>query len=239
MIYLGQSPVGVALDKGLQTMVINASNMFYYGNDSSVPKPILPEKIFLDLPQCRVISNMFSQYIASAQYSTGIKEAEIKLYHPVGAINFARRNSSIEKVIFPNGITLTSTYYDFCRDATSLKSIIGAIGFFNNGATNSADAFKCTTLQDIEFVPNAIPFDATFTSNVLTDDSVVSICNGLSESASSQTLTMTSDTKARMQAMTGTVAVPSGETYHVFTPDVSGTVTLSDFVTNTKGWILA
>jgi hypothetical protein len=221
-------------------IVCRAAQMFYYGNDSSIPKPTMPEKVTLNLPICRDISQMFAQYIASAAYSLGIKEAEITLQFPVNAVNFARRNYPLEKITFPNGITLTSTYYDFCRDAQKLKSIIGAIDFASTAlATNSSDAFKCTVLEDIEFVPNHIPFNAAFTSSALKDTSIVSICNGLSETATGQTLTMTSDVKTRMSAMMGTVSVPSGESYHIFTPDVSGTVSISDFVTNTKGWTLA
>ena len=239
MIYLGNTPVGVGINNGIPSFIVRAEDMFYYGNDTSRPKPTVPEKVSLDLPACLSIVSMFGQYIATEAYSIGIKEAEIKLYNPVNAQNFARRNTKLEKLIFPNGITITSTYYDFCRDATKLKSIIGAIDFSSPISINSADAFKCATLEDIEFVNNCIQFNVAFTSDALKDDSIVSICNGLSEAATSQTLTMTSAVKTRMQSMMGTVAVPSGKTYHVFTPDENGTVSIYNFVTNTKGWTLA
>lgn len=240
MIYLGNTPVGAAIDMGVQRYMVQANNIFYYGQDTSVPKPTVPEKIFLDLPSCRSIQGMFSQYIQTDAYSLPITEVTIKLYNPVMVQNFARRNNKLKKIIFPNGITITSTYYDFINPSV-VESIIGAIDFYNPLSYSTiANAFNGSSLKDIEFVPNCIMLDMSFdTTTVLTDESIVFIANGLNESVTGKTLTMASAVKTRMQNMNGNSAIPSGKSYHVFTPDANGSITLADFVTNVKGWSLA
>ena len=212
---------------------------YLYQCDFTTGKPTVPEKIVLDLPACRIASLAFRQYIGDSRYNLGIKEVDITFYRPVVAQNMFMRNSSIQKITFPNGITLTSTYYGFLEDASAVKSVIGKIGFSAPQAYNSIYAFRAPILENIEFVENQIPFNARFDSTALTDASILSIANGLSESASAQTLTMPAAVKTRMDAMMGTVALDTTQTYHIFTQDIGGTVTLSDFITNTKGWTLA
>lgn len=237
MIYLGNLPIGIANNKGLMTYIVSASNIFYYGNNTSMPKPTVPSKVVLDLPACLNISSMFAQYIKSDAYALPIQEASITLYNPVIATNFARRNSKLKKIIFPNGIIITSAYYDFINDSI-VESIIGPIGFNNpTDYTTTKNAFNVSTLKDIEFIPNQIIYDISFTNtDILTDDSIVSICNGLNETVADKTLTMSSTVKTKMNNMNGIVTIPSGELYHIFTLDENGTTTLSNFITNIKGW---
>lgn len=242
MIYLGKTPIGVYGDNRVLSYVTQAQNMFYYGSNTSNPKPVnMPEKVSLDLPACLNIQGMCGQYIASEAYSIPLKEISIKLYHPVIVTSFARRNSQLTKVEFPNGLTITSSYYDVFTDATKLKSVIGPIGFYNpTNYSTTYNAFNAALLEDIEFVPNCIIYDISFDrTSSLTNESVVSIVNGLNESAENKTLTMSSGVKTRMQNIMGTSTIPTGETYHVFAIDENGTVTLSDFVTTVKGWTLA
>lgn len=220
--------------------VINIDNLYY--NKSTTDKPTPPKKIVLDLPSCVSVVGAFSQYIGSSAYNIGIEEVEITLYNPVSVNGFTKRNTSIKKIVFPNGLKImpNASVYDFLPGGNSvLESVIGELDFSNAYEYNANDAFKCATLKDITFKQNCLDKSYTFTSTVLTDASVLSICNGLNEAVTGKTLTMPADVKTRMDAMLGTVAIDSTETYHIFTQDAQGTVTLTDFVTNTKGWTLA
>lgn len=93
-------------------------------------------------------------------------------------------------------------------------------------------------LEYIRFKPNTISakIKTPTDSNSLEDDSIISMANALNESVTGKTLTVSNYIKGRFLAITGTVSLDSTETYHIFTADSAGTTTLSDFITNTKGW---
>lgn len=214
-------------------------NLFFVDSNKAKPTGV-SGKVTMDLPNCVNIQSMFGQYVATNDYATDITEAELTLYYPVIATNFLRRNTTITKITFTNGIELTGSTGDFCAFSTAIETIIGEISFDSAVTANTiVNAFRSTaTLKDITFAENNIPASITFASNVLTDTSLVSISNGLSESATEQTLTVGATVKARMDALMGTVAMDSGNSYHVFTANSGGSVSLSSFVTNTKGWAL-
>lgn len=70
-------------------------------------------------------------------------------------------------------------------------------------------------------------------SAFLTDTSLINIANALPVVTASTTLTLHATPKARLSTIMGTVAEG------VFTADESGTVSLQDFITTTKGWTVA
>ena len=72
-------------------------------------------------------------------------------------------------------------------------------------------------------------------SSKLTTDSLISIANGLV--AGNYTLTLHATSKTNCDTIMGYVDNTKG--YDVFVADESGTVTLSEFITVTKGWSLA
>jgi len=77
-------------------------------------------------------------------------------------------------------------------------------------------------------------------SPLLTDQSLVSIANGFCALHTS-TLTLHATPKAKLSTIMGTVSQVTDDTgtYDFFTADENGTVTLMDFITNTKGWTVA
>lgn len=116
----------------------------------------------------------------------------------------------------------------------SLRSVVG--GSFDLSAVSNLTNFgkNADKLETVSFVSSSIKVTIDFYhSTSLSDDSLVSIANGLDATASAQTLRLDSTVKARCQTLMGTVA--DG----LFTADASGTVTLADFITATKGWTLA
>lgn len=128
--------------------------------------------------------------------------------------------------------------------ATKLQRILGKPVSFTGFGTGNYKKINGTNLTEFYVVPNVITSgDAGMNTGVLIDASLVSVANALKGGlATPQTLTISNaTTKAKCNTIVGTVSqvTEGGETYDFFTQDASGTVTLADFITNTKGWTLA
>ena len=110
-------------------------------------------------------------------------------------------------------------------DALDLSSATGA---------NSLNNMLGKRVKEIRFVPNSAKTSWTMNNcENISDATLVSIANALDGTATGLTLKIHATPKARCQTLMGTVAAG------VFTADASGTVTLADFITQTKGWTLA
>lgn len=123
-----------------------------------------------------------------------------------------------------------SPFYN-CRSLLSITG--GSIDL--SAATNVTNFAKfAEKLETISFVGSSIKLSITFDgATSLTDDSLVSIVNGLDGTVTGQTLTLDSTVKAKLSGITGTV------TGGVFALDAGGSTTLLDFATTTKGWTVA
>lgn len=127
---------------------------------------------------------------------------------------------------------------------TQLKYVNGVIDFSavtsGNGLSNILRSL--TNLIEIRFAPNSAKYDNwtcwRFQSNSLSDESLVSIVN-LPDESVSYSLNLTASAIARLDAMMGTSTLDQTGTYHIFTPDSSGAISASEFVTTVKGWTLA
>ena len=166
---------------------------------------------------------------------------KIKLKNTSGrayTISFAFYNhsdsSKFETLELDGNLVCTGNSSQAFQDCRTIKSIVGGsldlsaatnIGTFARGASN---------LETISFVPSSVMASITFFgASKLSDESLVSIANGLNGTVSGKSLTLHATPKARCQTLMGTVA--DG----VFTADASGTVTLVDYITTVKGWTLA
>lgn len=219
----------------MESYVNSITEAFYPGQTASeIPLLSFPKRIKLNLPQCKSIAGAFRQYIASAPYASGIEEVELTLTRPCQAQNFLNRNTTVKKVSFPNGLTITGGIYYFISGNTALEEVIGEISILPGITYDVTTAFQGTNLKTISFAHNTLYFPNTvFASPVLTDESLVSIANGLNPTVSGASLSLHATPKANLSLIVGTVA--DG----VFTQDAGGTVTLTDFITQTKGWTLA
>lgn len=98
---------------------------------------------------------------------------------------------------------------------------------------------QCESLEEVRFAPNTLLWMSTSyqlfnVSQVLSDASLVSIANALAVGSAAPNLKLLSTPYARCSTLMGTV------TDGLFTQDdVSGTVSLADFIANTKGWTLS
>ena len=228
------SPVTVDVFQ-MQSYATSINGAFETGDDAAIVAQLsFPKKIVLDLPQCANIAGAFRQYIASAMFASGIEEVELTLTRPCQAQNFLNRNTTVKKVSFPNGLTITGGIYYFISGNTALEEVIGEISILPGITYDVTTAFQGTNLKTISFAHNTLYFPNTvFASPVLTDESLVSIANGLNPTVSGASLSLHATPKANCSLIVGTVA--DG----VFTQDAGGTVTLTDFITQTKGWTLA
>ena len=64
--------------------------------------------------------------------------------------------------------------------------------------TNANNAFLCNNLKDIRFVPECIKISLTFSSAVLSNESIQSIIDGLATVETAQTLTLNATVKAKL-----------------------------------------
>lgn len=144
--------------------------------------------------------------------------------------------ANLEKITVDG--TILQRLNQMCALAASLVEIDGVIDFSAMSDSNWYNTFaNCTSLEEIRIKPNTI--NKTVVNNnfqrctKLSDDSLVSIANGLDDAAHSLSISLPNSIKTRCGQIVGTVA--DG----VFTQDAAGSVTLTDFITNTKGWTLA
>lgn len=172
--------------------------------------------------------------------STGLKN--LTLVSEFGITNFltfAYACTSLETVDFSelkmaNSVNHNGTFWS-CSNLTTI------IGLDFSGATNTANMFNgCSKLANLTVKQNSCSISVSYQwSPNLSDVSLVSVANSLVQG--SGTLTLHSTPKARCQSLMGTISqiTDASGTYDFFTQDASGTVTLADFITNTKGWTLA
>lgn len=127
---------------------------------------------------------------------------------------------------------------------TKLKEIdcifdLSNVPYYSQGY-NFRDMFKnCSALEEVRFAPNSILWMSTSyqilnVSQVFSDASLVSIANALAVDSVAPNLKLLSTPYARCSTLMGTV------TDGFFTQDdENGTVSLADFIADTKGWTLS
>lgn len=118
-----------------------------------------------------------------------------------------------------------------------LREVVGELDF--SAATNIAGVFynnsQNTSLKEMRLAKNTLAVSGlNLNVTPISDDSCVSIANGLNESAEGKTVGLPS----KISTILGTSALDTTGTYHIFTADASGTMTLSEFITTVKGWTL-
>ena len=191
----------------------------------------IPKKIKIVAPYCRLITEMF--YCQSTSYAHyPIEEIELDLpYSQITCIDAFRRAWKLKKVIFTNGFIPRNPSYMF--EDSAVETVVGEIDCTN---VNNSRIFRgATKIKDITLKPNTWKSTEgiVFSSNVLTDASLVTIANVLSTASAGQKLTHASTAKARCSTLMG------NNVDGLFVADENGTMSLVDFITTVKGWTLA
>ena len=152
--------------------------------------------------------------------------------------------TTIEKVVFKGEFDFTQNpgggilgglgAFTMCSNLKTIESTatFGGKEFLRKEMTAYNPFYSCAKLVDVRFTPNSAQQDWVFKwSPNLSDATLVSAANALT--VGSYTLTLHATAAARCAEIVGTVS--DG----VFTASSSGTTTLVDFITTTKGWSLA
>lgn len=130
----------------------------------------------------------------------------------------------------PNLTTIGGTPIDFSGVSESRTT---SNNRFCQASTNN------TTPISVEFVPHTLKGSIYFGNALFSDESMVSIANCLT--ATTKTIALSDTMKTKCQTIMGTVSQVTDDdiTYDFFTAGTSGTVTLENFITQTKGWTIA
>ena len=148
------------------------------------------------------------------QGATGIRKATLylPLNKAIDGSNCIYANATIEEVVFPNGVKLSTANY-FATNCTQLVSVFGAMDV--TGVENENMFTGCTNLVDVEFVPQTITHNKIFNkSSELSDASTQSIVDGLADltGATAQTLTLHKDVYDKLtDAQKATIAAKNWE----------------------------
>ena len=134
---------------------------------------------------------------------------------------------------------------NFVSGRLGLETILGVIDFSN--ATRVSMMFRyCGNLKNAEFAPNTLKVapgsNNTVDCAAFSDATLISLANALVQGGDSGLiLPLHTTQKNKCDEIKGIVSTvtDSDTAYDFFTADPAGTVTLTEFITNTKGWTLA
>ena len=155
--------------------------------------------------------------------------------------NYGNFNDNLERISIPDYVCIPSMSVQAFANRANLKIIdilfnLSKIAAYSNGYNFRSMFAGCGKLEEVRFVPNTIlwmNYQLFNVSQNLSDDSLVSIANGLLKgSTQSNTITLLSTPKARCSTLMGVVEDD------LFYKTDSGTISLADFITNVKGWTL-
>lgn len=173
----------------------------------------------------------------------GIKTLNLSFPSTVTLLNAMFLTATIDVINITSStknVTNWSSTFEGCK-ATEINNLD------LSSATNVSRIFSSTAnyLEKVGFVENSVPISIAISNSGqglksdCPDESLVLLANGLKEGV---TATLTAIyIKSRFNSLMGTIEEVTEDdvTYHKFIADESGTVTLTDFITNTKGWTIA
>lgn len=168
-------------------------------------------------------------------YITGVNEVELTTAQKPKTAAYFGRLSDYEKITIHTSFDQCTDLQWFCGVCPNLKEILGEpLDFSANTAAFNSTFAGDELLETVRFVPSCINRSLDlYSCPSLSDDSVISIANGLDETATGYSLRLYTTQKTRCGLIVGVVS--SG----LFVQDDAGTMTLTDFITTVKGWTLA
>lgn len=206
----------------------------------------LPEKCEFDFSFLPVSEDTQVNMTNLFGFAKGVKETTVTFPFSkkicIGYIFYGA--TTVEKVVFKGEFDFTQNpgggilgglaAFSMCSNLKTIESTatFGGKEFLRKEATAYNPFYSCAKLVDVRFTPNSAQQDWVFKwSPALSGETLVSAANALT--VGSYTLTLHATAAARCAEITGTVSDGA------FTASSSGTTTLVDFITTTKGWSLA
>lgn len=204
---------------------------YLYNGQNLFQNQALPETVTLDFEGNSVISNMQNMF----RNTTGCKNIVIKNLTVNCTLSQLIMFSSVETLTFENCTIKPTSVSNFADSARQITAIYGEIDMTN--CINASVFFKnAWALHTVRFKENSI--SASLSNNfcpnpaAFTTETWVSIANALDPTAG-QTITIGSSNQTAITAILGT------NDNGTFVQDANGTMTLTDFITNIKGWTIS
>lgn len=146
------------------------------------------------------------------------------------------KNLETPTLEFDIDFSSATTIGNLVVDSPHLERIIGSLIDFSSILTSSSymtPFLNCPHLQDVRFAENTLARRINFAPCVAFSlDTLISLANSLSSTVPSN-IQLPNSKRSITEATYGTV------TDGIFAADPSGTMTLADFITTTKGWTIA
>lgn len=137
----------------------------------------------------------------------------------------------------PNCTNLRQFAYYADKLETLTVTSLGVVTDIYGGLSGAARLTNVTLPYNCIAMPSTTGAFNLTDCRLLTDASVISICNSLREGVTGS-IQFYATQKNKLPLIMGTVSSDITETYHIFTADNNGTVSLQEFVANYKGWTI-
>lgn len=247
---------------GMDYPIISAPSAYNNGSMTiSFQDVTLPAKFEIGLPYITSFSNCFGNIGNYTCFSRGVVDLIIHgpqiPYVNNMSIMFARcqettgywgEGSKLTTITLDFDMSAVTTYNQmFYLDPRSLiTAIYGTFDFRSCSSENACNAFDAPlpNLVYLRYAPNTLSYSQKFGhyaggTSSLDDESLISMINGLNESATGNTFSLCDNSVTRCGEIVGRSELSQSGDYHNFIADAGGTLSLADFCTDIKGWTLA
>lgn len=198
---------------------------------------VFSSDVYLDFTGNTTVDNL-QEMFAGAKGFTKITIKGLSLVGKSMASSFYGYNeSSLQTIEFIDCNIAPTAMGSLFRSNPNLTNVIGEIDLSN--ATNVNYFFDASVnIHEVRFKENSISINLADLTRfnrptAFSDDTLVSIANGLNPNVSGNTI----DLHANMVTRCGTLI--GNNDNGMFIADANGTMTLADFITTIKGWTLA
>lgn len=148
--------------------------------------------------------------------------------------------STLKRIEIIGDLSHVTSYANMAQNNAALVEIKATLDFTSVSTANSSSFSGSNTrplsaLTYVRYAENTLKVNHAVYCPALSNESLVSIANGLI--AGAHVLTLMDTAKERISSIMGTIN--NSSSYDIFTEDSSGDVSLLSFITDTKGWTIA
>lgn len=202
---------------------------------------VCPENVTLDFEGNTTLTSLSSL----AYRCSGLKNLTIKnltsTKTTVGLNSLGYLASDLETITFDNCSIAPFSFESLGRNAPKLKAVYGELDLTNCSSVNSianwfaGNISQPSIIEEFRIKPNSIkrsPGTIFGNSAVISNDSLISLANGLSPDVNDGVIKLIDAHKTKIASITGT------NDNGLFVASQSGALSLADFITTVKGWTI-
>jgi hypothetical protein len=194
---------------------------------------VLPEVVELDFSE----NTTFTTFAQGFYRASGVKHIIIKNLvsnkNGIAFSGFLYLTSDVIDVTFDNCDFAPYTLESLGRSCNNLEAIYGELDCSKITGGNGLSFWGGPKFREFRIKPNTINFgkaQANFGGFELSDETIISIANGLNPLVTDQSLYLANVNKAKLSTILG------NNDNGTFIADPNGSMTLMDFITTVKGW---